>query len=94
MLQGFLLNELGIQAQVNGNAPDGDEVIVLRGECVCYLGENGQTALKRIGTRKGVPMQTSIHIFFCKMKSQVHTHQYSSIYSLFIGRYPLSISEL
>jgi len=39
-------------------------------------------------------MQTSIHVFFCKMKSQAHTHQYNSIYSLFIGRYTLIISQL
>ena len=79
MRQSSLINESGIPVLANGNALDGDEAIVRRGESVCYLGENGQTVEKRIGIRKGVPMQTLIHIFFCKMKSLAHAHQYNSI---------------
>ena len=41
MLRDYLLNGSGIQAQANENAPDGDEVIALSGESVCYLDENG-----------------------------------------------------
>ena len=79
MLQSSLLNVSGIPVRVNENALGGGEAIVLRGESVCYLDENGQKAEKRIGIHKGVPMQTLIHIFFCKMKSPAHTHQYNSI---------------
>ena len=79
MLQSSLLNVSGIPVRVNENALGGGEATPLRDESVCCLDENGQTAEKRIGTHKGVPMQTLIHIFFCKMKSPAHTHQYNSI---------------
>gem|GEM_PF-4904117 len=79
MLQSSLINESGIPVRANGNVLDGDDAIVRRGESVCYLGENGQTAEKRTGSHKGVPTQTLIQIFFCKMKSLVHTLQYNSI---------------
>ena len=53
MLQSSLLNdESGILARANGNALDGDEVIVPGDESVYYLDGNGQTAEKRTGIHK------------------------------------------